>query len=134
MIDGGLRKIFRERLVDFHWVSVESGSTGFGIPDINYCCAGAEGWIECKATSGWAVSIQPGQVAWHLRRARHGGRTFIAVRRKQTQLWLIRGRDVEVLLGSGLRGCHGPSWEGGPGAWDWASIRALLTSSMTSPK
>jgi hypothetical protein len=128
MSDGELREIWRQHLKKFHWQSIESGSTGRGIPDSNYCVDGVEGWIENKKTDGWAVGLRPEQVGWHLRRARAGGRTWVAVRRKRDQLWIVRGSQAAELLERGLKGFLAPSWEGGPAKWDWEAISRLLKS------
>lgn len=110
MLDGGLRPIFREKLrAGFDWQSVETGGTGMGCPDSNFCArvtrretvplyaigipeplmvqidteyeSGVEGWIEFKQTSGWACTLRPEQVGWLVRRHMHGGRVFVATRR-----------------------------------------------------
>lgn len=103
-IDGGLRPIFREHLRSgFHWQSVETGATGLGCPDSNYCgkmavlgreygintlpetveasVLSAEGWIEYKQTSGWDCTLRPEQVGWNVKRSMMGGRVFVATRR-----------------------------------------------------
>ena len=104
--DGGLRKIWRDRVVGgWHWQSVETGSIGQGVPDMNYCALapytdthevglkidvpwrsiaeyGHEGWIENKWTDGWVVDLSPEQVAWITRRVRMGGLVSVAVRRR----------------------------------------------------
>jgi len=138
--DGDLRAIFARRILDAHWQSIETGGTGRGIPDSNYCLnSGEEGWVEFKKTTGWALSIQAEQIAWIERRARVGGRVFVAVRRKTAggpragkavdQLWLLgpeaaRLRTVGPVLSAGLvRGC----WDGGPARWNWLEIRHLLS-------
>src|SRR4051812_1390886 len=106
MIDGGLRKLFREH-VPGDWTSIESGSTSGGIPDSNFCIPVArrgylavEGWIEFKQTKGHAVTLAPAQVGWISRRVRNGGRVWIAVRQQapagprreaRDALWLIPG-------------------------------------------
>lgn len=117
----------------FHWQSVESGSTGGGIPDSNYCCAGVEGWVEYKWTSGWTVGLRPAQVGWLSRRARAGGLVFVGVRRRNAtcdQLWLLRGSAAALAKAQGLRALPDRyvlgRWDGGPGAWDWQAIRATL--------
>jgi len=147
-IDGGLRQLFRAKLPGFDWVSIESGSTGGGIPDSNYCVrtndiTGIEGWIEHKQTDGWAVTLRPEQVGWIARRVRCGGRVWVAVRRRTVggprqgeaadQLWLLHGRHAVAAKATGLRGPWATpgtvhTWHGGPAAWDWRAIAAVLVT------
>jgi len=137
VIDGGLSAIFRRHLPEAHWQSVETSGTGRGVPDLNYCLDGREGWIELKLVSGWRIpSMRPEQVAWAERRARAGGRVFLAGR-KGGALWLwdaslaaralIDGGDVREVPAL-LRGL------GGPARWPWAAIAALLRSAPAVPK
>jgi hypothetical protein len=137
-IDGGLRKLFRENLPDFFWTSVETGGTARGVPDANYLKNGTEGWIEYKWTKRWTPkSFEPEQVAWHLRRAREGGRSFIAVRRQcavgprtaaADELYLFRGADAGLVRAEGLRGSCAPllQFAGGPARWSWDEVRRVL--------
>ncbi len=158
-IDGGLRKLFRDNLPQFDWCSIESGTTGGGIPDSNYCTRvggryaltgirdyGVEGWIEHKQTTGHAVTMRPEQIGWILRRVRHGGRVWIAVRQQAPQgprreardvLWLIPGAYAKEAKMHGLGGKwheekNGPhtwhTWHNGPSAWDWLAVATVLTS------
>lgn len=136
-IDGKLRPLFRQHLPGIHWVSIETGGTGRGIPDSNGCGGGVEFWIEYKQTSGWTVDLRPEQVGWLLQRARFGGRVFIAVRRAKEQgartiacdeLYLIDGKNAREAKVSGLRGAPLLGrWEGGPSRWDWPQIDTILT-------
>lgn len=147
MIDGGLRKLFQKHLPLVHWVPIETWSTGQGVPDTNFCHVGVEGWIEFKATPAWSLSFQPGQIAWHERRFRAGGRSFIAVRRHNNggprrgapvdELWLYRGISARILASEGLRRQkfgEMPSVtppplicsSGGPTRWPWPMILAEL--------
>ena len=145
MIDGGLRKIFHGKLRGIHWQAIETGGTGRGIPDSNYCAPrpdgnGTEGWVEFKSTEGWAVDLSPDQIGWILRRIRMGGTVWIAVRRKHTggprkgdpvdELWILPGRLAKEAKELGLRGikedCAVLS-SGGQSAWDWDEIRRVLT-------
>lgn len=138
MIDGGLRKLFRKNLPEFHWQSIETGGVGLGVPDSNFCRRGREGWIEFKQTSGWAVTLEPEQAAWLDRRARAGGRVWIAVRRwgkgprrgTYDELWLIEGKHALAARREGLRGTPGivAVHAGGPAGWDWRRIAACLTA------
>jgi hypothetical protein len=144
--DGGLRGLFRERLiVGFDWQSVESALTGGGIPDLNGKPKGApEVWVEMKQTKEWAVTLEVEQVGWVLRRIRYGGRVFVAVRRRCTagkrrvaadELWLLRGSFAKELKREGLRGCPPAAvlgvYAGGPSVWDWVSVRKHLLVSPT---
>lgn len=137
--DGGLRSLFRKNLPEFHWQSVETGGTGLGVPDSNYCYDGREGWIEFKQTSGYAVTLRPEQVGWLTRRAAAGGLVHVGVRRWHDggprkgdpvdEFWLLAGAAAIPMKAQGLRidapyvirvYCGGPSW------WDWQEIGTLL--------
>lgn len=132
MADGELHKFFKDHLVGVHWQRIETGSTGRGIPDLNGCLAGCELWIENKKADHWAVEIMPEQVGWIERRARAGGRVFIAVRRARTELWLLPPSAARVLATprKGLRDLSQEQvlgrWAGGPKAWDWRAVRGHL--------
>lgn len=132
MIDGDLRQIFQRFIPDAHWQSIETGSTGRGIPDVNYCFEGIEGWIEFKATEGWRVDVRPEQVAWIERRGRAGGRVFLAVRRAQLELWFLRSTAARVLATPklGLRDLENShilsTMKGGPSRWPWGWIKRTL--------
>jgi Holliday junction resolvase len=130
--DGDLRAIFRRRLTSFDFQSIETGSTGRGIPDMNYCHDGREGWIEAKQTQGWAVGLRPEQIGWLMRRARHGGRVWIAVRRKGDELWLIPGDRAAQLKSEGLKDIASEHWTNGPSRWDWDRIAYLLAPPKVS--
>jgi hypothetical protein len=141
-IDGGLRAMFHKRLSTGDWQAIETGGTGRGIPDSNFCFpGGVEGWVEFKQTSGYKVKVWPEQVAWIERRLRKGGRVFVAVRRrceagvrreKVDILHVFRGAAIRGLAHDGL----GESVErhriytghGGPANWDWTSVQYALIS------
>ncbi len=139
--DGGRRLPFRRGMPAADWCSIESGLTGAGIPDLNGCVGGCEFWVECKACTRWAVTVRPMQVGWPLRRARAGGRTFFAVRRRAPagprrgdavdELWLIRGSAAAELRDLGLRNNYPDIllglWRGGPSTRDTAAVQAALT-------
>jgi hypothetical protein len=131
MIDGGLRKLFRDNLGMLHWQSVETGGTSRGVPDVNFAGDGVEGWIEFKKAEGWKVGLRPEQVAWLTRREGVGGRTFIAVRKKTEKmdtLYIFDGDFARTLVRYGLKSTAALGiWDGGPGKWDWAQIRNVLT-------
>jgi hypothetical protein len=142
-IDGGLRALFRANLPGFDWTSIESGTTGGGIPDMNYCRDGVEGWCELKQTPGHAVTLRPEQIGWIARRVRNGGRVWIAVRQQcpagprreaRDALWLVPGRWAKEAKMFGLRGAwvdvaHGVLVQHhGPARWDWQAIARALVS------
>jgi hypothetical protein len=87
---------------------VENG-LGCGTPDVNYC----EGWLELKRIEAWPARggvvnldrLEPGQVAWLLRRWLANGAAFLMLRVGRELLlfdgWTTRqvrqGRDEEWL-------------------------------------
>lgn len=149
MSDANLRQIFQDYIPDFFWQSIESGSTGSGIPDLYYCAAGPgrneqpyySGWIECKTTKANAVVISPFQVAWAERHWRKKGRCWLAVRvlckkgkrtKAKDELWLFHGEGTSWCKVGGISAV--PSlfvkghWVGGPAKWDWQKIKSVLAS------
>ena len=131
--DGGLRQEFRKHLKKVHWVTIESRFTESGIPDFNGCYQAIEFWLEMKTTKHWTVKIRPKQVGWILARSRHGGRVFIAIRRKNRnddELWLIHGVAVRILRQFGLADLPDEAiaghWSGGPAKWDWNQVLSFL--------
>lgn len=124
-IDGGLRPIFRRHLPLVHWQSVETGLTGRGVPDSNGCYMGSEFWVEYKKCGANKVRIDPFQVAWHERRHRAGGRTFLAVGRMD-EIHLYRGSRIREVYERGLRTRPDVFYRGGPTVWNWDSILKFL--------
>jgi hypothetical protein len=142
--DGGLPLLFRKRIA-CDWQTIETWSTGQGVPDLNYCLEGVEGWIEAKQTSGWAVAITPEQVGWAERRLRHGGRVLLAVRRKTEEgprkgaaadeLWLFRGSLMREVKDNGIKNNMDKAmayWLNGPENWDWNRVRYLMKNHGTT--
>lgn len=137
-VDDGLRILFHTHLrADFHWQAIETGGTGKGIPDSNYCSRGVEGWVEFKATSAWAVDLMTEQVGWHTERYARGGRTFVAVRRRNQggvrlgdpvdELWIYPGSLARELRRQGLKNMAPALYcVGGPSRWDWRAAARLL--------
>lgn len=127
--DGGLRSIFRRKLRQVHWQSIETSHIAAGVPDLNGCYRSVEFWIELKRTKAWTVDLRPMQISWISRRLRSGGKVFIAVRKGET-LWLIAGEHARAAVRDGLRdlpaGAMLGCWHGGPAKWDWPSILRLL--------
>ena len=81
---------------------VENGLVD-GMPDVNFCAAGVEGWIELKApiepqrasTSLFGSNHKIGiaQANWFLKQRLAGGRAFLLIETNQWLL-LLAGRDV----------------------------------------
>jgi hypothetical protein len=133
--DGGLRQEFRKHLKKVHWVTIESRFTESGIPDLNGVYGCKEFWLELKQAKHWTVKIRPMQASWILTRCRHGGKVFIAVRRKNKhddELWLINGESVIILREFGLQHLTPEAlaghWTGGPMQWDWDQVLTSLVS------
>jgi hypothetical protein len=124
--DGGTGPLLVKNLPRIHWQSVETWSTGRGVPDYNFCCDGVEGWLELKKSSGWAVDMEPEQIAWAERRLRHGGRLFILVRRKEDELWLFHGSAARELKLRGLKELSPMARWSRP--WPWEELGRLLLS------
>lgn len=116
--DGGVRQLLRDHLPTWHWTTVETGGTGRGVPDAEYCAPGPPGtegtcgWVEGKLTETTKVELRPEQVAWLLRRARVGGRVTVAVRQRYSAgprrgpardaLWLLDGGQAPAIKVGGL--------------------------------
>ena len=141
--DGGINQLLMKRLPRFHWQRIETGGVGRGIPDLNYCVGGIEGWVEGKrVTSGRRLDspLSPEQSAWIERRARAGGRVTIAVRRK-VPAGPRRGEAVDELWLFGPKAARGLISEpvsdrffdfllmtpNGPSHWDWNMVELILT-------
>lgn len=132
--DGGLRSVFKEHLKSWQFTPIETGAIVSGVPDAEYCAPGGiSGWIEFKYIStgkGTAIGLRPAQVSWIDRRARLGGRAFIAIQRKD-ELFLYSGIGVKELKRHGLASQLGLLYHG-VGKWDWDEIRINLTQGFGS--
>jgi hypothetical protein len=136
--DGGLWQEFKSHLKWWDWQRIESGLTGSGIPDLNGCCMGHDIWVELKWTDGWKPGIRSEQVGWAERRARAGGKVFLAVRRRceagvrraaADELWVYGSDGARLVLDGGLKG-KAPRlmFTGGPSKWDWSALNELFLS------
>ena len=134
-IDGGLRSLFHKHLPGV-WTAIETGETSRGVADSNFLFKGGiEGWVEYKQTQTNKIkrtTSWPFQIGWHMRRARYGGRSVIAVRQQDDTLWIIPGRAARDLDELGLDGMQAnyilPVFYGGPKNWDWKLITKVLQS------
>lgn len=76
-----------------HLTWVESHATSLGIPDLNYCYYGVDGWLELKA--GPNIDIRPAQVLWMKEHIVAGGHP----------LFLIQWSDLFMVI-PGSRASH----------------------------
>lgn len=129
--DGGLRSVFKEHLKSWQFTPIETGVIVSGVPDAEYCAPGGiSGWIEFKVSKSNTIGLRPAQVSWIDRRARLGGRAFIAIQRKD-ELFLYSGIGVKELKRHGLASKLGLLYHG-VGKWDWEEIRINLTQGLVS--
>lgn len=77
---------------------------GQGVPDVNYCHRGTEGWLELKSWSRKTErgqfkipSIRPAQIAWLRKRREAGGRAYLLCRLNQSII-LFDGLDAPALF------------------------------------
>ena len=141
--DDGLRALFHKHLPHPRDLQdIEVGMRDRGVPYLNFCIEGKSGWIEMKATSGWTIDLKPAQIGWLVTRARHGGRVFVAVRKRTSagprkglgvdELWLLNGSYARELRACGLRKAPRLAllgqWSRGPKKWDWSAVRRLLAT------
>lgn len=94
-----------------------------GVPDLNYCLSGVDGWVELKVlvrktrTGKFRLTkLTPEQCAWLARRAAEGGRAFILVQLNQ-----------DLLL---FPGTAGPALRAGV---SWSHLRRLTLLWLTPP-
>lgn len=139
--DGGLWQLLSSHITgaQVHWQRIELGAVGSGVPDLNYCIDGVEGWAELKATDTYTIPFKrPYQPSWIDRRTRAGGRVVVVTRRTHQggprrgppcdEIWIHTGRDVLAIDSGGLLAA--PTLlhqEGGPRHWDWEAVRSALT-------
>ncbi|MDE2106255.1 MAG: hypothetical protein KGL39_54045 [Patescibacteria group bacterium] len=123
--DGGLRQKFREHFPLWQWTTVETGIVSPGTPDAEFCApGGTSGWVEFKKTDGWKITFEPLQPAWIHKRARLGGRVFVAVVRKKTELFVLHGVEIARLVEEGVKGRQPINRIGR--SWDWAEVEKIL--------
>jgi hypothetical protein len=92
-----LWRILRDNITNIHWVRIESWSSP-GVPDVNGCAEFGEFWIELKIIKNKRIVLSPHQIAWHLTRSHHSGRSFILAREAaKTPLILFSGQQAKDL-------------------------------------
>ena len=81
---------------DAHVQRIETGLTGKGVPDLNYCQNGKEIWIELKSIQGNKSQLSPFQIAWIHNRAKAGGNCYVLIR-KNKEIRLFQPKTLEEL-------------------------------------
>ena len=75
--ESGLRKTVKKALKEVGHLSwVESHATSAGIPDLNYCIQGYEGWVELKSGN---FEVKASQVIWMEERISNGGHPLFLI-------------------------------------------------------
>ena len=87
---------------DAHVQRIETGLTGKGVPDLNYCQNGKEIWIELKSIDGNKSQLSPFQIAWLYNRMKAGGKCFVLIRKKKEKMAICKvpANDNEALKSS----------------------------------
>jgi len=98
---------------------------------VNICYRGHDIWIELKIVSGRKVDLRPEQVAWHHRRTRAGGVSWIMARDKADGV--RKGKYDRIYLWPGSAGAavkmEGIAAKGGTcyeSPFEWDTIMSEL--------
>ena len=117
-------------------------TVGAGVPDVNYCFAGDEGWIELKfarppVRASTIVfksqrGLDPEQIEWLVYRRKNDGRAWIFL---QLGKWLllidgIHATKFNHLTTSELIALACWKRSGNMAPADWVSLRDLLRTDM----
>ena len=84
---------------EIHSQRIETGGTGKGVPDVNYCHEGKEVWIELKSIDGLKSELSPFQMAWLFNRSKVGGNCFVLIRKnnsKEKEIKLFHIKDMTI--------------------------------------
>jgi len=128
MSEKNFSKLFIKHLPkDAHHQRIETGDTGRGIPDINIGYDSREYWVELKVVKGRQIKLSPEQIAWHFRRTRAGGVTWIiaqdkyeGVRKgKGDVIYAWEGQHSMTVADKGLNFDAKYKWEG---PFNWPEI------------
>jgi hypothetical protein len=119
-----LWRALRDGITDIHWVRIESWSSP-GVPDVNGCAEFGEFWIELKIIKNKRIVLSPHQIAWHVTRSRHQGRSYILAREAaRTPLILFYGKQAKDLVD--LKMGEIPPICEIPHPYDWSLLRGAL--------
>ena len=90
-----LKKQLEKAKKQIHLVRVEN-LIEQGTPDLNCCYEGVEFWLELKADDGRIPRLSKYQIAWHYRRHKAGGKSWILQRtQKDERLKLFEGSGTK---------------------------------------
>lgn len=84
---------------EIHSQRIETGGTGKGVPDVNYCHEGKEIWMELKSIDGLKSELSPFQMAWLFNRSKVGGNCFVLIRKnnsKEKEIKLFHIKDMTI--------------------------------------
>ena len=106
MSEAAMWDAIRPVLKELDPVRIESHMT-VGVPDVNY----SHGWIELKYMDRWPPRGGPlrvdhftaAQRAWHVRRRKAGGRSFVLLKVGTSEWLLFDGAVAAVELGNATR-------------------------------
>jgi Holliday junction resolvase len=119
-----LWKIIRDGLTDIHWTRIESWASP-GVPDVNGCAEFGEFWIELKVIKNNRIKLSPHQIAWHVTRSRHSGRSYILAREAgRTPLILFSGEQAKDLADAKISEISPMAKIEYP--YDWEKFRKVL--------
>ena len=116
------------RFGDFQRIESVVGS---GVPDVNYCVGGNEGWIELKHVKAWPkrsrtnvpIEYRSEQPVWWYNRRKAGGRVWVFIQVGSWYGLFDPGRMQLAMTQEQCRELATASWEG---SCDWrAFIRSL---------
>jgi hypothetical protein len=145
--DDGLRKIVQQHLPKTNgwlWTPIETGTTHAGVPDSFWTNEETKtcGWVEHKATNGWAVEVRPHQVTWMEKHIHAGVHCVFMIRAKGKgssegygdSLWMVTGSAARLLAEGGLGELPQSAilgyWPGEPSAWNWRIVKRILTHAV----
>lgn len=115
MREARLWQWLRKRLPEGHFTRIESESSP-GVPDVNYCVRGSEGWIELKASkpmrSGHPFrrkGLRPEQLRWIEKHLHHDGVIWI-IASVGSQVYTIPGTQADEFNEMSVADLENASW------------------------
>lgn len=97
---------------------IEAHLSAAGIPDLNIRLQGQDVWLELKVIKEGQIRLRPTQKRWHRDRHRAGGKSWVAVLNRATNMILVLPGHVAAGLDSRVH-----SWDTSPDA-EWWQVTA----------